>query len=190
MSKACWTTALLIVLVLGCQVLSAETIGYCVQRPTNATEQICTLIEDWATDILPGLEPPIVAQSLFGPDLRVGFWTIFEPDQVTISDYVVFPDKYPGTGGTDEVRLYSANESGDFPTGILDGLTSLGVLFESPPEPCIDCVVSFDQTSVGGLYTDTFNIISDPSPEPATFLLMGGPIVLLLGLWRRGHRQV
>lgn len=161
----------------------ALPVNGCALNATDLNTQICWLTEGYGFDLLTP-EPPVIVSLLYA--VTPGYWTIYEPGSTTeVSDYLVF-QPFIDTPGT--AALYSADEFGGFPTelaGILAGLTERGSSNESFPEPCWNCVLTIPYAS--GDFVDTFNIISDPTPEPAVFVLTGSALVLL-GLRRFGRR--
>jgi len=155
----------------------AGNIAGCTDQPGHLLD--CWLYEGYNFDDM-SPEPVVTVHNHY-IDWTPGYVAIYEPApyQTEISDYVVFT---PG-----DAFLYSADVSGQFPATLnLTGLTQLGVYFESPPEPCWDCVVTFTEASITGEYLDTINIVSDPSPEPAAWvLLVSGLGFLGAGKWRK-----
>ncbi len=173
-----WVSVLVLILIAGASLASAVPVTGCVFRPGNTSEQICTLVE------LPngsGNEGPYIANSLFAPDLQIGYVKILEADGVTLSDYLVFPDS--GNGWADTAVLYSDEYLG-FPTSVPLPGGLLGTLYE-PPEG-VFTPVSIDLIQgIGGGFIDTFVVYSDTVPEPSSLLLLGSGALGLLGWARR-----
>ena len=173
----------LIAVILMAVALCAQAlpINGCTLNATGIT-QTCWITEGYGFDLL-SPEPPVIVSLILG--VTPGYWTIYEPgSQTVVSDYLVFrPD--PTVGFVLTAVLYSADANDAFPTDILSGLDQQGFSNEPFPEPCWNCVVRIDYPT--GDFVDTFNIVSDPTPEPAMFLLTGSALVLL-GLRRFGRR--
>jgi hypothetical protein len=171
------------VLILGGQVAYSLPLTGCVAQQANANQQTCTIVEPM--DITNNdIEAPIIINSLFSADLRVGYVAILDPgDGATISDRLVFVDSGNGFAGT--IKLCS---DGFRPVCDVTGLTLLGTLVE-PAEDVFNQSVSINLTEGSNLqFTDTFIVFSDTTPEPSTLLLV--PIGLLALRLRRHKRQV
>ena len=175
--------------------------GVCV--PTAGATQNCTISEGVEFDNF-NPEPTVTVASLYAPDLQVGYVPIWEfgstPALHIKSDYLVFPDSGNGYAGV--MTLYSADALGNFPPNFsLSGLSQIQVydlnqnpiwgVVEAPdiPGPYGNGIpVNFgiwEGVAGAGPYFDTFSVISDPSPEPGTLLLIGSGIMLAVRKLRK-----
>ena len=160
------------------QLSVAMIVSGCVERPDNAGEQICSLVEG-------DMASPVTIQSIFESDLRIGYWTIFQAGLGNVlSNYVLFRNEETDGKVGHQISLYSPG----FPAGLLDGLSELGQLQRSGSAAES---LSFDQTEVTGNFNDTFHIVllaATPVPVPAAYgLLLAG--VAALGSVLRRRKQ-
>ena len=157
----------------------------CVLRPTNRSEQICTIVEQSSGPGSDTMDPAITVQSLFKPaDLQVGYVEIFDPEGLAISDYLVFHDS--GNGFAGSMVLCSDPSLADINCG--SGFLKtpkLGSLLE-PPEDVLNMPVTIDlKEGNNKQFTDTFTVYSDTTPEPAGLILLGTGLLGVVGAARR-----
>jgi hypothetical protein len=183
MKSASFAAAVTALLVIA-GVAQGGTLGSCALQAGNANQQTCTFIEgpDGTGEV------PIVATSLFAPDLPIGNIYLHEPGAAAnvASDILQFTNSgAPPTAFADTFTLISDTETGlTIPTG-----TPTSAIFEEAADGQFTTFTLHTASGANGgvIFTDTFTINSDPTPEPSTMLLLSASVLLVGGLkrWRK-----
>jgi hypothetical protein len=151
--------------------------GSCAFQPANASQQTCTFVE--APD--GNGEPNIVVFSLFAADLPLGNIYLHEPGGAAndASDILMFTSS---TGGAlaNTFTLVSDPDNETLGLVIPQGTPANAIMEEAPDGQFTTFTVSTSPNANNGtIFTDTFMINSDPTPEPGTILLLGSALLAL-----------
>jgi hypothetical protein len=156
-------------------VARAATVGSCVATPNS--QQTCTFIEDFDGTG----EQNIVVTSVYEPDLPIGNIYLHEPGQAAndASDILQFTNSGAAPlGFADTFTLISDPDDESLGLTIPNGTPANAIIEEAPAGQFTTFTVQTDPGANGGqVFTDTFQIESDPTPEPATMLLFGAGLV-------------